>query len=46
MKNKYAKLLILFLFVALFVGSAVWMYKKYVVPNSPYNTEIKLRGSK
>ncbi|MDA8930449.1 hypothetical protein N9J07_03600 [Bacteroidia bacterium] len=46
MKSKSKKFLILLLFVTLFVGSAVWMYKKYVVPNSPYNTEIKLRGTK
>jgi hypothetical protein len=45
MKNKFKKLLILLLFVGAFVGSAIWMYNKYVVPNSPYNTELKLRGS-
>ena len=46
MKSKTKKILILFVFVALFIGSAVWMYKKYVIPNSPYNTEIKLRGTR
>ena len=46
MKSKFKKFLILLLFVGIFVGVSVWMYKKYVVPNSPYNTEIKLRGTK
>ena len=45
MKSKYKKLLILLVFVGAFVGSAIWMYVKYVVPNSPYNTELKLRGT-
>ncbi|MGB0851250.1 MAG: hypothetical protein ACPGTP_08375 [Bacteroidia bacterium] len=45
MKNKYLKLLILLVYVASFIGSAVWMYTKYVKPQSPYNTEIKLRGT-
>lgn len=45
MKNKWTKLLIMVLFLTAFVGSAIWMYKKYVVPNSPYNTELKLRGT-
>ncbi|MDC0105578.1 hypothetical protein OAJ52_06350 [Bacteroidia bacterium] len=44
MKNKYTKFLIMLLFIVAFIGSAVWMYKTYVVPNSPYNTELKLRG--
>lgn len=44
MKSKFLKLLILVLFLAAFVGSAVWMFNKYVVPNSPYNKDIKLRG--
>jgi len=44
MKNKYLKLLILLVFLGAFIGSAVWMYKKYVVPNSPYNKDVKLRG--
>lgn len=46
MENKLKKLVILFLFVAIFIGSAVWMYQKYVIPNSPYHTELKLRGSR
>lgn len=46
MRNKFAKLFILVLFLGAFVGSAVWMYNKYVKPQSPYNTEIKLRGAK
>jgi len=46
MKNKFIKILILLLFVGGFIGSAVWMFKTYVKPNSPYNTEIKLRGQK
>ncbi|MDB4107785.1 hypothetical protein N8368_02660 [Bacteroidia bacterium] len=45
MKNKFIKLLILVLFIGAFIGSAVWMYNKYVVPQSPYNTDVKLRGA-
>ncbi|MDG1724678.1 MAG: hypothetical protein P8I11_03210 [Bacteroidia bacterium] len=46
MYNKLIKLSILFLFVAIFISAAIWMYKKYVIPNSPYHTELKLRGAK
>lgn len=46
MNNKLVKLSILFLFVAIFISTAVWMYKKYVIPYSPYHTELKLRGAK
>ena len=46
MYNKLIKLSILFLFVATFISAAIWMYKKYVIPNSPYHTELKLRGAK
>ncbi|MBT8326154.1 MAG: hypothetical protein KJP21_00440 [Bacteroidia bacterium] len=44
MKSKWAKLVILIFFLIAFIGSAIWMYQKYVVPNSPYNKDIKLRG--
>jgi flagellar basal body-associated protein FliL len=46
MKTKIGIIVVLLLFVGIMVGASVWMYNKYVVPNSKFHTEIKARGQK
>jgi flagellar basal body-associated protein FliL len=41
MKSKILIVVIILLFVGVLVGASVWMYQKYVVPNSKFHTEIK-----
>jgi len=43
MKSKILIVVIMLLFVSVLVVASVWMYQKYVVPNSKFHTEIKGR---